>query len=210
MTNNKLNTAAALILLAAAGSAQACGSEPFVGEVCTFAFSYCPQGFVPANGTLLPISSNQALFSLLGVTYGGDGQSTFAVPDLQGRTMVGTGQQTPQTSAVTLGQKRGSESVALTPANLPASNVEVTLNALAANGTQATPSAGALLAATNSGGRSAEQQLSYVPSGTSGTQVALGGASGKLAGGGQAVATLPPQLGMTVCIATQGVYPMRP
>lgn len=63
----------------AAGSARA-GTEPFIGEVDTFGFNFCPKGWLPLDGRLLPINQNQALFSLLGTTYGGDGKSTFALP----------------------------------------------------------------------------------------------------------------------------------
>ena len=66
-----------------------CGTQPFVGQICTFAFTFCPRGFALAAGQLLPISQNTALFSLLGTQFGGDGTSTFALPDLQGRTAVG-------------------------------------------------------------------------------------------------------------------------
>ncbi|WP_349573322.1 phage tail protein [Azotobacter salinestris] len=208
--NIKLKTAAALLALAASGTVHACGSEPYLGEVCTFASNFCPRGYAPADGTLLSIAQNTALFSLLGTTYGGNGQTTFALPDLRGRSVVSVGQ--PQgLSPVNLGEQRGSESATLTAANLPASNVNVTLNALQANGTQKIPSAGSLLAITNTGDRSSTTQMpTYAPTGTGGTQVALGGVSATLAGGNQPVSTLSPQLGMTVCIATEGIFPSRP
>ena len=66
--------------------------QPYVGEVMTFAGNFCPEGFLPANGQFLSISQNPALFALLGTTYGGDGISIFVLPDLQGRTAVGTGE----------------------------------------------------------------------------------------------------------------------
>jgi microcystin-dependent protein len=208
--DTKLKTAAALLALAASGSAHACGSEPYIGEVCTFASNFCPRGYAPANGALLSISQNSALFALLGTTYGGDGQTTFALPNLQGRSVVNVG-QAAGLSPVTLGQQRGAESVALGANNLPASNLNVTLNALQANGTQKIPSAGSLLAVTNTGDRSSTTQVpTYAPAGTSGTQVALGGLTATLAGGNQPVSTLPPQLGMTLCIATEGIFPSRP
>lgn len=208
--NIKLKTAAALLALAASGTAHACGSEPYLGEVCTFASNFCPRGYAPADGTLLSIAHNTALFSLLGTTYGGNGQTTFALPDLRGRSVVSVG-QSQGLSPVNLGEQRGSESATLTAANLPASNVNVTLNALQANGTQTSPAAGSLLAITNTGGRSSTTQMpTYAPTGTGGTQVALGGVSATLAGGNQPVSTLSPQLGMTVCIATEGIFPSRP
>jgi hypothetical protein len=72
-------------------AAASCGSNlPYIGQVCTFAFDFCPKGFIPADGRVLPIIQHQALFALFGTTYGGDGITTFAVPDLRGRTVVGT------------------------------------------------------------------------------------------------------------------------
>lgn len=70
-------------------AAASCGIEPFLGQICTFAFTFCPKGSVLAWGQLLLIFENTALFSLLGTTYGGDGLRTFALPDLRGRTAVG-------------------------------------------------------------------------------------------------------------------------
>ena len=81
----------ATVVTSFARPAEAC-SQPFVGQICTFAFSYCPQGFAQAAGQLLPIQNNVELFSLLGNTYGGDGRTNFALPDLRGRTAIGTGQ----------------------------------------------------------------------------------------------------------------------
>ena len=97
----------------------ACCSEPYIGSVCFTAASYCPEGYLPADGRLLNISQYQALFALLGTTYGGDGKTTFALPDLRGRVPVGTGMGTGLSQNVTPGQKRGNESVLLTTAQTP-------------------------------------------------------------------------------------------
>jgi len=79
-----------MLMTSGASPAEAsCGIEPFVGQICTFAFDFCPRGFALAAGQLLPISQNTALFSLLGTFFGGNGQTTFALPNLQGRTAVG-------------------------------------------------------------------------------------------------------------------------
>ena len=85
--------AAALTMTVATAAGAAPGPGPaatYIGEVRAFAFSFCPQGWAPANGALMPISQNPTLFSLLGTTYGGNGTSTFALPDLRGRGPVGT------------------------------------------------------------------------------------------------------------------------
>ena len=89
----------------------ACAEQPFLGEICTFTFGFCPQGFLPANGQLLPINQNQALFFLLGTSFGGDGQTTFAVPDLRGRTVLGTGQGVGLPN-IALGQTGGNATTA--------------------------------------------------------------------------------------------------
>ncbi len=78
-------------MFAVPGTANACNQESYTGSVCSFAFDFCPRNWVAANGSLLSINSYQALYALLGTTYGGDGRTTFGVPDLRGRAMVGTG-----------------------------------------------------------------------------------------------------------------------
>ena len=94
-------------------------SEPFVGQVIAVGFNFAPVGWALCQGQLLPISQNEALFSLLGTTYGGDGQSTFALPDLRGRAPLGIGQG-PGLQAYPLGQTGGVELVTLTANRLPA------------------------------------------------------------------------------------------
>jgi microcystin-dependent protein len=85
---------------------------PYWGEIIKVAFNFCPIGWTEANGQTIPISYNQGLFSLIGTTYGGDGQNTFAVPDLRGRLAIGVG-QSPGLSNYQLGSRSGSESVKL-------------------------------------------------------------------------------------------------
>ena len=147
-----------LALIATAGlpiSASACGAEPLLGEVCTFAFTFCPRGYLPADGSLLPISSNTALFSLLGTTYGGDGRSNFALPDLRGRNPVGAGQG-PGLANVFNGEEGGAEQVVLNITQMPqhnhaaATNVQVTgtINVVNSAGNTSSP-AGKVLAASS-------------------------------------------------------------
>ncbi|WP_195763672.1 phage tail protein [Duganella guangzhouensis] len=100
--------------------ASACSSEPTVGDVCIVAMNWCPRMYVPADGSLLPISQYQGLFSLIVTSYGGDGRTTFAVPDLRGRAPVGTGTgANPALPTVTFAQKLGQPAAALSPAQLP-------------------------------------------------------------------------------------------
>jgi microcystin-dependent protein len=206
--------------LIASQPAAACGDTPILGEVCTFAFNFCPNGFLPADGRQYPIAQNQALYSLLGTTFGGDGRSTFGVPDLRGRAVVGTGQGLGLSNVIP-GQMRGAEAVALNTAQMPAHthvasvtqpSVALAVNAKAAPATAGTPAAGMQL---GDSGRSPV----YVASSTAGNNVALSGVSATAsgttvtnapAGNSQPVPTVPPELGMTVCIAAQGIYPQRP
>ncbi len=98
-------------------SAQA--QEPYIGEIRMVGFNFAPQGWVPCNGQLLPIRQYQALFALLGATYGGDGVSTFAVPDLRGRLPIHPSQGEQGVPDIRQGQKGGSPTAVITPANLP-------------------------------------------------------------------------------------------
>src|SRR3954468_23228168 len=99
-------------------------SEPFLGEIRMFGGNFAPRGWAFCNGQILSIAQNTALFSLLGTTYGGNGQTTFGLPDLRGRVAVSAGQG-PGLSNYSLGELAGSESVTLTSANMPAHNHSV-------------------------------------------------------------------------------------
>ncbi|MGI3107853.1 phage tail protein [Dickeya fangzhongdai] len=101
-------------------SAAACNDEAYTGTVCSFAMSFCPRGWLPANGQTVPINSYQALYSLLGFQFGGNGSTTFGIPDLRGRSAVGTGTGLGL-QTVTLGQKIGNPAVNVT-VPLPAHN----------------------------------------------------------------------------------------
>ena len=94
-------------------------TEPFIGEIKIFGFNFAPQNYQLCSGQLLSIAQNTALFSLLGTTYGGDGQTTFALPDLRGRMPIGQGQG-PGLPNYVMGQLSGTTSVTLLTANLPA------------------------------------------------------------------------------------------
>lgn len=94
-------------------------SEPFVGEIRLFGFGRTPTGWFPCDGSLQSISENEVLFTLIGTTYGGDGQSTFAMPDLRGRVPVHTGTG-PGLSNYVIGQASGTENVTLLPTQMPA------------------------------------------------------------------------------------------
>lgn len=210
-----------LALIAAAGlpmSASACGAEPFLGEVCTFAFNFCPRNYLPADGALLPIATNTALFSLLGTTYGGDGRSTFALPDLRGRNPVGAGQG-PGLFNIVLGEEGGAEQVVLNIAQLPAhnhaasTNVQVTgtINTVNAAGNTSSP-AGKVLAASSArdniySGNVAGASSPLAPEALTASATAT--TSIGIAGSNQPVPVRNPYVGMTYCIATSGIFPSR-
>src|SRR5947207_4252310 len=95
------------------------GLDPFIGEIAMFGFNFAPRGWAFCNGQILPISQNTALFSLLGTTYGGNGQTTFALPNLQGSAPIHPGQG-PGLSLYDLGQSGGSDTVTLLQSEMPA------------------------------------------------------------------------------------------
>src|ERR1700726_881868 len=93
-------------------------AQPYVGEIRIFAGNFAPSGWMFCEGQLLPISEYETLFNLIGTTYGGDGQTTFALPDLRGRVPISMG-QAPNTSNYTIGQNGGTESITLSNAQMP-------------------------------------------------------------------------------------------
>ena len=165
-------------------------ADPFLGEIKIVSFAFAPKGWAVCNGQLLPISQNQALFSLLGTTFGGDGRTTFALPNLQGRAPVHVGKEVP------LGQTAGEENHTLTTAEMPAHDHRVF-------GTSTGPAAGtpagnvwATLTAT-------QNPYSQAPNAT------MVAAAIRPAGGGQAHSNLQPYLVLTFVIALQGIFPSR-
>lgn len=122
--HRRLLTASVLALLGSAPlSALACveSGSVYVGTICTVAYDWCPSGYLPANGQILPISSNQVLYSLLGVRFGGDGRTNFGLPDLRGRAMIAPGMpvdanNNPVGTTVPFAAKVGQQSLTLTPA----------------------------------------------------------------------------------------------
>lgn len=172
------------------------GVDPFIGEIMFVGYNFCPRGWAEANGQLLPIAQNNALFSLYGTTYGGDGRTTFALPDLRGRAPVhvGTG---PGLSPISQGQRGGQETVTLTTAQMPAHSHGLKVSDQAA--THATPTAAQAIAATQNAGSFATETPS----------VTLQSGSIENQGGGQAVAIRNPYLGMRACVALQGSFPSR-
>jgi microcystin-dependent protein len=176
-------------------------SEPFLGEIDIFAFNFAPAGWAFCQGQLLPISQNTALFSLLGTQYGGDGRSTFALPNLQGSIPNHAGQG-PGLSIYVQGQTGGSATVTLSSNSIPAHTH--TLPVTTANGRVNTPTTANVVGAV-AGGRGGGGASAY---GTT-TLANMAVQAGNTAGGGQAHNNMAPYLALNYCIALRGIFPSR-
>jgi|SRR5581483_1403368 len=172
-------------------------SEPFVAEIRVVPYNFAQRGWALCQGQLLAISQNVALFSLLGTTYGGNGVTTFALPDLRGRVGVHVGQG-PGLSSYDLGQVGGSETVALTATQLPPHTHPA--NCLDANGDQYAPDN--CVWAKDAGGN--PQYGATKAAGVMAADVIAA------AGGGQPHNNLQPYLTLNYVIALQGIFPARP
>ena len=190
-TSRRLRAAAlAAMALAACGGAQA--QQPFFSEMRAFAFGYCPRGWAPADGRLLAVNTNQAMFALVGTTYGGNGVDTFGLPDLRGRTPLGQG-ISPQGGSYARGQQDGQEFTTLTTTQMPAHTHAFI--ATTAPATHAAPTAGAQLAQAQNAGL-------YVDSAAADTTLTTAPA-----GGNQAFTTRDPYLAITWCVSIVGIFP---
>jgi microcystin-dependent protein len=181
-------------------------TEPFVGEVKVLGFYFAPLGYMTCQGQLLSIAQYTALFSLLGTTYGGDGQTTFGLPDLQGRIPIGQGQG-PGLPYYTIGEEAGTPSVTLTTANIPphvhpASGITVQIPVSAGGADQSTPDRGYLadLGTDKYSSVSTAGQYSGAP--------AVSGTTG-VVGSGVPVGIMNPYLVLNYSIAVEGIFPSR-
>ncbi len=172
-------------------------SDPFLGMIIIVPYNFAPRGWAFCQGQLLSIAQNTALFSLLGTTYGGNGQTTFALPDCRGRSPNSAGQG-PGLSNYSLGQQAGTESTTLSINNLPGHNHTYTIPANASDGTTTEPSATTYLG---------QPAANLYTTGGPGVQMP-GGATG-LTGGSQPFSILQPYLTLNYCIALEGLYPSR-
>jgi microcystin-dependent protein len=163
-------------------------AEPFLSEIRIMSFGFAPKGWALCNGQFLPINQNQALFSLLGTTYGGDGRVNFALPDLQGRTPIHMG------SGHTLGEKAGEQAHTLGIAELPTHTHVM----------QASPTDGDQVIATNNY-LAPVNQLYGAPA----NLTSLAPASITNIGGSQAHLNMQPFLTLSFCIALQGIFPSQ-
>ncbi|UOQ96464.1 tail fiber protein [Hymenobacter sp. 5317J-9] len=200
-----------LFLSRAATAGPASGKQvdsfsPFVGEIQIFAFGFTPRGWAQCNGQLLPINQNQALFSLLGTQFGGNGQTNFALPDMRGRTPVHFG-QSPLGGFYNIGQASGTEALTLTAANLP-QHSHVHLAQVSNQNATATAPAGTAAAVVPPGtdlNGEAVAVLAYGP--TADTNQGPGSLTNT--GGSQPIGRIAPYETLNFCIAVQGIFPSQ-
>lgn len=183
---SKLFICGAAIISCAALSSAARAQQPFISEVRTFAYDFCPIGWLEANGQLLEIASFETLFFLIGTTYGGDGQNNFALPDLRGRTIVSVGQG-PGLSSYVRGERAGAESRSLSAAETPVHQHSIPGGGAPSAISAPTASKGALAAVRAAAG--------------------VASAITQSAGAGQPHEERQPYLAMISCIATEGLFP---
>ena len=224
-----LTTAISLTAILASPKAEACASDPYIGSICMFGGNFAIRGYAKAEGQLLSISQNTALFSILGTTYGGDGRTTFGLPDLRGRTPIGAGNG-PGLSSIRLGEEGGSETVTLSVNNLPAHTHSIsttvtnnqmftsstaTLKAFAGNASS-NVATGKILA-------NSPRRENIYASGTpnvdmSAEAIALdiqvsgdisATSTAGMTGGNSAFSVRSPYVGVTYLIALQGLFPSR-
>ncbi len=214
------------------GPAQACPDEPYTGTICFTGANFCPSDYYyEAAGQLISIKQNPALYSLLGTSFGGDGVNTFGLPDLRARMPVAYG-ASPGTLDQTMGLKTGTDARSLTLANLSGHThnatfdaskaggltAKVTLTAEGSAGEVATPTSATWLAGATKSGTAVPMWTGDSASTAvlNGLTVAINGSltGGKVTnattGANQSFTTLPPQVGLTACIAFTGTYPPRP
>jgi len=175
------------------------GTDVYIGEITAVGFNFCPRGYAEANGALVAISSNTSLFSLLGTMYGGDGRSTFGLPDLQGRVPMGSGSGlglTPHTQ----GAKGGQERVTLLQSQMPTHTHRAGLRTKNTTADQTDPT-GHVFADTASN--------IYTAGPANGNFMAESTIQINNAGGSQPFTIVQPYQALKYCIATEGIYPPR-
>src|SRR5215467_9954935 len=179
-------------------------SQPYVGQIIMFGGNFAPNGWMTCQGQLLPISENEVLFQLIGTTYGGDGEETFALPDLQGRVPIHQGQGGGLSNYV-IGEKGGVEAVTLTTQQIPQHQHLAVANS--AQGTKSVPDATTILSTQNNGNGSNTPSVYgvYDPA----TAVTLPPTTIQSSGGSQPHENVQPVTAVTYVISLFGVFPSQ-
>lgn len=209
----KLWGSASLVIALTAFSAPVqSATDPYIGEVMWTGANFCPRGWAEASGQILAISDNNALFALYGTTYGGDGRTTFALPDLRGRSAVhdGTG---PGLTRIRLGEKGGAETATLTSSNLPSHShgltaATVTLSASGEAGDSPAPEA-RMLADGQRAAIYADVPADVADIKALAAESADVGGQTDAAGSGSPVNIRSPYVAMRACVALVGTFPSR-
>jgi microcystin-dependent protein len=235
-THGSFTLLAALALLASAPPHANAGPEPFVGEINYVAFNFAPSGWAQCDGQLLPISQYQALFALVGTTYGGNGTTTFALPDMRGRVPVHQGQSSTG-SNYPIGQISGANAITLTVGNMPTHNHPATAVSTSTSQVAAGASATSTLKAANTAGNTNTAEGNTIASSptltkiysTTAPNVNMNAASIETSlsgvevttttntivtvgntGGSQPFSIMQPYTTVNCIIATNGIFPSRP
>lgn len=184
-------------------------TEQFVAEICMFPFNFAPKGWAYCNGQIMPISQNTALFSLLGTVYGGNGYSTFALPDLQGRVPIHPGQG-QGLSLRDLGEMGGEETVTLLEAEMPFHSHSASINIPAGGAADTDSPLNAFPATFADGAQVGGNPALLYSNGGQNMGIVNSETSGLSAGGGLSHNNIQPTLFINFCIALQGIFPQRP
>ena len=198
----RLMTGVFAVAAAMAAPAGANAQECFIGEMRMFAGNFAPRGWGLAQGQLLPIAQNTALFSILGTTYGGNGQTTFALPDMRGRAPVGWGQG-PGLTNRSLGEVGGTETITQTINQMPMHSHVAAANATSAAATHIRPQ-GRMWARADP-----NAVVNIYAAGPADVPMADGSVTVGAAGGSQPQENMPPFLGMNFIVCMEGIFPSR-
>jgi len=211
LRKNRSAPTLALVFAVCAGPnpAHACENEPYIASVCIMAANFCPRGYAEANGQFLPINQYSALYSLVGTFYGGDGRTTFALPDLRGRTPVHVGNG-PGLSPITQGQKGGAETVTQSTGQMATHSHTATTTAnLRGKGGVNTGNSADLTGLVLAGKNNAKIYAKGPADATMHNSSIVATTTVATAGASQPQQNRSPFLGLRYCIALNGTYPSR-
>lgn len=178
-----------------------------MGMIAAFGFPFNPRGWVLAQGQLMGIAQNNALFALLGTTYGGNGVSTFGIPDLRGRTLIGQGQSTASGTNYAIGEVAGVENITLIATNLPAHTHTFSIPAVTTAGDSADPTNNRLAASPKTGSGPNATSLKTYSTATANANMGVG--STGLVGNNIPFSIMQPFLAINYSVATEGIFPSR-